>query len=286
MRNILALFTLALAFASCDYVDNPVEEGGGTNPDPAGNRKVIVMDFTGHNCPNCPSGAVEALNIHDDLGVLVMAIHGDFPGLTNPAGANEGDPLFTDWRTDEGINLQQLYDIPFIPSGVVSGFSSGGTYWQPVSGWRSICEELIAQSQKAEILFDLGYNEVSRELSGSVDVELLEPFDGDLRLVLALVEDSIVDWQLNGNEVNPSNPEYEGGLIDHYMHRHVLREHLNGDSGATILNGTGSEGDTYSYSVNSTINASYNAEQTQLFAYIFDAISLEILHVEEISLIE
>jgi hypothetical protein len=286
MKNKLAFILFAAIFASCDYVENPIEEGDGPNPEPTGNRTAIIMDFTGHNCPNCPGGAVEALNIQEDLGVFVIAVHGDFPGLTNPVGGEPGDALYTDWRTDEGIALQQIYDIPFIPSGVVSGLNTGGTYWQTVQSWRGLCEELVAQTQKADITFDMTFNEVNGELSGDVAVELFEPFDGDLKLVLAVVEDSIVDWQLNGNEVNPSNPEYEGGLIDHYVHRHVLRGHLNGDVGSTILSGAGSEGDTFTTAVNATISSEYAAEHTEIYAYIYDATTLEILHVASFHLVE
>jgi hypothetical protein len=56
--------------------------------------------------------------------------------------------------------------------------------------------------------------------------------------------------------------------------------------GSTILSGAGSEGDTFTTAVNATISSEYAAEHTEIYAYIYDATTLEILHVASFHLVE
>ena len=291
MKSIFAtLCTISavLSFTGCDYVSNPNEGDGGNGPDITARRYALLIDFTGHNCQNCPAAAKEAENIVEDLGecVLVLAAHGDFPGLTNPVGLYEDEPLHTDFRTPEAIHLQNIFDVSFLPSGVVSGIETGGTYWQPFNSWRSLCEEIIAQDAPAEIAVDAAFNANNRNYSGQVNVEMLQPFDGDLQLTLTLVEDSVIDWQLNGTKASPANNEYEGGLVENYVHRHVLRRNLNGVSGTVINSGSATTGDSFSLDFNTTLEDEFNEEHMYLYAYIYDGATYEILHAAAVKLVE
>lgn len=269
-------------------MNNPNEGEEGNGPLINERRYALLIDFTGHNCQNCPAAAKEAENIVEDLGecVLVLAAHGDFPGLTNPIGLYEDEPLHTDFRTPEAIHLQTIYDVSFLPTGVVSGIETGGTYWQPFNSWRSLCEEVIAQDAPAVISSEETFNSNDRSFSGEVTIEMLQPFDGDLHLTLTLVEDSVIDWQLNGTKASPANDQYGGGLINNYVHRHVLRRNLNGVGGTLINSGSASEGDSFRLDFNTTIEEDYNEEHLYLYAYIYDGATHEILHASAVKITE
>src|SRR6185503_2892836 len=91
---ILILAGLFLVWASCEKIDKPYIEGShivdtthtstadtfftDTTPQP---RIVLLEDYTGHKCGNCPSAATKAAELKTLYGdkVVVMALHvGDF----------------------------------------------------------------------------------------------------------------------------------------------------------------------------------------------------------------
>ena len=64
MRNFVLYALLAAAVASCDYIDEPFRNPGGGGTATANGdtvlqteRAVLVEDFTGHQCKNCPKAS-------------------------------------------------------------------------------------------------------------------------------------------------------------------------------------------------------------------------------------
>ncbi|CAN5390622.1 hypothetical protein BH11BAC1_BH11BAC1_13890 [soil metagenome] len=108
MKKIISfvLCVIVISIFSCDKIDGPTREtisidttctfdADNSIPD----KKVLVEDYTGHNCGNCPEGGV-ILNdsMRDKYGdkLVVVTVHaGDYanicPGLTTcPPGAPIG----------------------------------------------------------------------------------------------------------------------------------------------------------------------------------------------------
>ena len=73
---------------SCDYVHDATEvstntTGGGTPG--VVYRKVLVEDYTGHKCGNCPAAALKLLHLdttYEDK-VIPLAVHAGFFATTN-----------------------------------------------------------------------------------------------------------------------------------------------------------------------------------------------------------
>ncbi len=79
MKIKYILFFSLLSFLwSCDEVEQPFEEGAVIQP-PEGSRRVVILDFTGHNCAGCPAAARSANLTAEDYpnNVFVMSIHPD-----------------------------------------------------------------------------------------------------------------------------------------------------------------------------------------------------------------
>ena len=75
MKKHITLLSIILIITSCDVKEGPFinDYNSYVNPD----KKVLIEDFTGHLCPNCPDAARELdaiRNIYDDQ-VIGMAIH-------------------------------------------------------------------------------------------------------------------------------------------------------------------------------------------------------------------
>jgi len=65
MKKYLAILSSILIITSCDIVEGPYLTDETINPiDTTTNtyvKKVLVEDFTGHKCPNCPDAARESV---------------------------------------------------------------------------------------------------------------------------------------------------------------------------------------------------------------------------------
>lgn len=274
----ILFFSFTVLFFSCDYVDNPSEEGSSVVEPSDEKRRVLLMDFTGHKCQNCPSAAAEAQSIADDFpeSVVVLAVHPNISGLSDPNDGEPGEPYTTNWITPEGLDYQAKFDIPtFIPLGVVSGEIIGGNFWTPPASWRPNVELLLQDDRQVTLELELSYDEGSREIGIVTDLEVLTPLDNSYGLIIATVESGIIDWQLNGSTAVPD-----------YEHNHVLRNHVNGIQGEEVITDGSDAGEQLNFTHSSILDSDFVAENVYIYAYLYDIESLEVLDVVEKHIIE
>jgi len=299
--NILLFFFVAIALSSCDKVDDPFADQDlseviidetvvyATIADDAAGRGALIMDFTGHNCTNCPGAALEAERIHDDYeeDVIIMAVHPTIDQLTTPLNFHPLGGFSTDWTTPVGEYLQGVYAVPqSIPKGVISGLEIGGSYALNKGEWRGVVESIITEDLPLKIDIVKGYSPVHRSFIVEADVTALSAIDGGLSIVVALIESGMEDWQLNGTESFPSNPDYPGGEIENYPHNHVLRQHLNGLQGADLETASVASGTTFSYSHSANISPDYISENTAIIVYVYNKTTQEIYQAVEFHLVD
>ena len=74
MKNNILIFSTLLLIISCDIEEGPyiADYDSYVNPE-----KVLIEDYTGHLCPNCPEAGREIKAIQDIYGnqVIALAIH-------------------------------------------------------------------------------------------------------------------------------------------------------------------------------------------------------------------
>src|SRR4051812_26459052 len=110
MKKILFFVMTVAVLQSCDKVKGPY---GQDHAGITGDRKVLLVDFTGHQCVYCPRGARKAIELEDFYGsqLIGIAIHCGSFALTNTSG------MYTyDFRTPEGNQLLQDILIPSFPN--------------------------------------------------------------------------------------------------------------------------------------------------------------------------
>ena len=93
--SMIAFAALMLAVTSCDKID--INNTHKPYTPMSGGKTVLIKDFTGARCVNCPAAAEVAHEIQHNLGedrVFIMSVHAGY--LATPVG------LFPDFRTDEG----------------------------------------------------------------------------------------------------------------------------------------------------------------------------------------
>ena len=231
------------------YTVTVIVEGGEIEPT---GKTVLIKDFTGARCVNCPAAAEYAHNLQHQLGedhVIIMSVHAGY--LAQPLGQ------FPDFLTDEGTEWYNNHDSNPLFSVDHVALTDGNTL--SVEQIDAPVAAALEEEQTFEISVVPNYDEASRELGVAVNVVALTAMDGEFYITACLVEDNIVGWQ-----TTPSGVDRE------YVFRNVFRGTLNGAYGEEF-EGYGVEAnDTFHLTYNTEINADYNADECYLMVYVYD----------------
>jgi hypothetical protein len=286
MKNFLPIYFLiafGLCITGCDEVDDPVIEfaeyrddlygdPASFTPVDAPHRKVLLEDFTGHDCGNCPNGHVRAAELLAQYGedLAVVAVHAG--SLAAPFPPNFPD----DWVIPEGeyyLLTQVGQDV--MPKGRTNRIASASVIHSP-SAWPSKVAEAFDIAPEVNLQMNVSYVPNSQHLNIHVFSQWFENLTGDYRLVIMIAENEIIAPQLWYN----NDPEY----IPDYLHEHMLRATVTGATGLVVAtnpqSGT-SHTDSYTFDWNST----WVPEHCEVIAFITEGEDGRVLNVQKIKVI-
>lgn len=264
-------------FFSCDYVKDTRDPNA---PKSEGNRKVLVEDYTGHKCGNCPTAA-DVLKGLENLypgKIIPLAIHAGF-------FANINAMYPTDFRNSVGNAYDSQFGISLAgnPNGLINRVGYGtGAFIKAYSVWGSEVALMLTKSAKFQIKIKNTYNSGNNSLNTDITVKSLGYNNGAYKLVVLLTEDSIIAEQLDyrlpiGNQT-----------VTNYQFNHLLRGAINSEWGDAIFTTKAAslnDSIVKSYT-NYSINPSYKPSKCHVIAYVFDddgagTTYYEVLQVEE-----
>ncbi len=276
VTKILWIIAICLSILSCDKVDDPYIEDVTFE---ANGRKVLLEDYTGHLCPNCPTAVKTAHMLKDLYGesLILMAVHagwnarteGNFPyDFTTPAGDIFDSPAI--FNISEGSGN---------PSGLINRVKNGVKWTHNQGSWGTIIDQQIALPQLAEITITNNYVASSRTLNVSIDSEFLLDTNGVYKISVFIIEDSILQPQANTNSAVGVTP-----IIMDYVHMHVLRGALNDTWGEQIPSSPVNTIATKNYSY--VLNNKLDVDHCHVIAFIYrdddsDGTKYEIVQAEE-----
>ena len=234
---------------TAEYTVSVVVEGGIVEPT---GKTVLIKDFTGARCVNCPAAAEHAHNLQHQLDedhIFILSVHAGFQAL--PMGS------FPDFLTDEGTEWYNNHDSNPLFTVDHVALTEGNTLNDaqidaPVAA-------ALLEEQSFEIRLTPRYDEASRQLNVEVNAYTLVDLDGQFYITACLVEDHIVGWQTT-----------PGGVDKEYDFRNVFRGTLNGAYGDVFEDSHVDFGDTFYFNYSTEINADYNADECYLMVYIYD----------------
>lgn len=236
---------MMLALVACDNI--PEDERLIYVKPAAVSRTVLIEDFTGQRCVNCPNAtqAIEQIiEQYGDSGVVAVGIHsGPFArtlrNVPLPLWTAEGDEYFNHWQVQEQ------------PSGMVNR--------RPVSNYPSWAAQVYEEIQKTapvSISLACDVDAETRQLTANVHMMAV---DGAVsgKLQLWLVEDSIV------------SPQYmpDGKPVTDYVHTHVFRQSINGTWGEDV---SMPEGETDATMAQMVIPEDYILNHLSVVAFVYN----------------
>ena len=219
---------------------------------------MLIEDFTGYKCTNCPQASKELKNIEElyPEKVVGIAIHAGF--FSQPSG-----DFITDFRTTGGNELADFFEPEVFPIGMINRQGYPDNVLLNYTDWATIAGEQLLQAPTIELSISEENNSVS------IQARRLSESNNSLNLVVCITEDGIIDKQIDGSE-----------LIEEYEHNHVLRKVINGTWGSNIQ--LSSSLSTYSYDYN--LEDSWVRSNCNIVAFVYDNSNKEILQVEKINL--
>ncbi len=287
IRILILISIVGFSIYSCDKIDPPfVKDGGGNDtvacpvPDfPVNNnpvRKVLLEEFTGHTCPNCPTGQqkIKELGVKYGDQLNVVAIHAGHFSDPSP-----GDGYTADYRTAEGTLINDDFDAGNLgyPSGMVNRVVKAPPDNRILNRfeWEGAMDTMMAVAPFIDLQIITDYEESSRKLCTHVQAEFLQDITKNVNLVIYILEDSLVSKQTNSNPQVGTTP-----AIDDYVHLHVLRGTVSGAYGNVLTTGTITKDTKIIKSYKTILSTEWDEHHISVLAYIYYPDGLVILQSE------
>jgi hypothetical protein len=285
--SILILFVsvAAIGLYSCDKEEEPIVPTTGQylqelygpaptfQPEGTPHQRVLLEDFTGHDCGNCPNGHLRAAELLESIGddIAVVAIHAG--SLAEPLQPDYPN----DWTTPEGqyyLLTQVGQDI--MPKGRINRRPGASTIFSP-SAWSAQVSEAIAEVPNVNLQVKANYQPDGNHWNVHVFSEWLQNSIGNYKLVIMLTESGIVAPQLYYD----SNPSY----IPDYHHEHMLRATGTGATGRSVyVNPIAGTNDVESYTFE--WNDEWIADSCEVIAFLTDGDNGRVMNVAKTKLVQ
>ena len=206
-------------------------------------KNVLLEDFTGQRCSNCPTGTEVIEQLQEIYGerLIAVGIHG------GPLGF-KGTATVLGLATDVGDEYYSHWQLEYQPVGLVDRHGTVNyTEWA-----KAVRDEMALTSDvkmEVQAIFD----------GSKIDITVMEEAYNDYTGMLQvwLLEDGITAIQTMPDGTNNRN----------YVHNHVLRTPVNGDWGKAITIGKG-EQDLQNYQ--QAVDEAWNAANLSVVAFVYN----------------
>lgn len=246
----VATAAMAMAAASCSNIDEgdrliyvkPAEVG----------RAILIEDFTGQRCINCPTGTEIINGIVDTYGednVIAVGIHSGplgFAGNSKTVGlmTDTGNEYYTRWDKENKMGQ------PWV---VFNRKTSPDSHY---NNWAAMVGTIISEKANLSVKIANAYDAATRTLTTTVRADGVNgTVNGKLQVWI--VEDGVKALQMMPD--GKSNKEY--------IHNHVFRAAVNGTWGEDV---TVKEGETTTKQYSYVLPEKWNADNIAVVAFVYN----------------
>lgn len=243
IKAYIVFLVAAVLMTACSHIDED-EQLIYVKPAPV-ERSVLIEDFTGQRCVNCPMAVLEIEKLHEQYGedaIIAVSIH------SGPLGFRTNS-RFLGLLTDTGDSYYNHWNLEYQPVGLIDRGSPA-----EYTAWSTLVRQELQKTAPVEI-------DVEPSLEGeNVNIHTtVRGVDGSTsgKLQLWIVEDNITAFQMMP----------DGTRNDNYLHQHVFRAAVNGEWGEDV-----SVGEGYVVEQDHTIAVSedWNPENLSIVAFVYN----------------
>lgn len=290
MKKIVALSaSCMLLLASCTEKDVLIDFGlkeGITDTtyvaaiEAAQARNVLIEEFTGASCTNCPAGhdVVKNLIAANPNRIVALAYHTlDGGGIFQPIDKKGVKSLF-DFRTEEATQIgKNIYEgLQSIPTAGIDRAKVGTSLLISRPQWANETNKRLLVAPMANMYLTSTYSAADKKVKVNVKVVYTADVSTKNSINLGVVESKIIDAQ-----------EFSDRIEVNYEHNHIFRKGLTPFNGYAILNDieTKKAGRVYEFNYVFTPDEKWNLDNCYVIAYVNNTTgNKEILQAKEVKL--
>lgn len=213
IKHIGLFALLVYLFAACTEIPPEIPQ---LNID--GDKAVLIEDFTGVKCTNCPTAATEINNLVIQYGenVIPVSIHAPkYSSFTSPHLNSKYD-----FRLDKADAIANLVEqeIMGLPAAMFDRFNFNlpgldGHVVSSTNNYGKALEERLKVEAELLLTVENKYDSDTRKLTSTAHIRPVKDIDGEVYITFMLLENGIVDYQTDKQEI-----------IEEYVHNYVLRD--------------------------------------------------------------
>ena len=214
------------------------------------NRSVLIEDFTGQRCVNCPAATEEIEKLKEQYGdaIIAVGIHsGPFGHRTTmtsarlPLCTETGDEYYTYWNIEyqPGVKINRSNPI------------------YNTAEYSTVVREALQKKTPLDMALTATYDATTRNVSINVNATSSENLSGKLQVWVT--EDNITGLQMMP----------DGSQSSDYVHQHVFRTSVTNDIFGDDFSVTDAAPATASYTV--TLDEKWVSENVAVIAFVSNA---------------
>lgn len=229
-RIFISLLAIAAITISCKGpVNNEPQQGNDDTTDvtsdsivvnvshEVSNKNVLIEEFTGVACPNCPAG-------HK----VVSDICAEFPGRIFPINIHCTDYANNTYTTKYGNNIAALSELTGVPSAAINRhlFSGKSAIAVGRGDFKKCSQQIMNEKAPLNIAAKAVIDKTTRHMSVAVRMYYTEnSAKAKNKINIAILQDNVYGQQSNMND----NPDQV--VNGKYRHMHMLRDLILGQWG-------------------------------------------------------
>lgn len=274
---LLIIMLSGFLLQSCDKLKEPYrtlkKTGGDTTT--VNVRKVLLEDYTGHLCVNCPTATVSSHVLENEYSgkLILIAVHAG--NLAVPS-----DPPFTaDYTSSEGEEWYNTFGIYANPLGLINRRPYHGNLIIGADLWPSAVDSLIHKPPDALITIENSFNTSSGTLTTIISTKFKTVLPGSFTLSAVITEDSLISAQKNSDPQVGTVP-----VIYNYVFMDVLRGSINGNWGE-VLTSTIDTTQVYRKTYVFHLSPSWVPKNCSVVSFVYNSDTKEIIQTEKTKVI-
>lgn len=245
-KSILLGCTLLLGLTACDTVSESDRFTGPLSVE--AKKNVLIEDFTGQRCPNCPLAAEQVSSLQQAYGaerVIAVSIHGGSLSVSENTSA-------IGLANDQGQDYNNHWGVQSWPKGYIDRSGNLVDFEQ----WGARVFSRFSVTPKADLsVSGLTYDAATRRLTFTAHAKGEANVTG--RLQVWLTESGIVAPQLMPT----------GGTNRKYVHNHVFRASVSAPYGDEL---TLTDGETVDKTYETTLKDKWVPDKMSLVIFFWN----------------